>query len=1046
MKKYNPVINWKTGVLRFKRTGIITSIHPTRRQRTTVDEKLNRRPVEACVASSSKKDDLKKRGSDSAGTSKGQQGQKEARVLGGNDKPPDIPQEYKKWMQLFVEETTAKALPIHQSWDHEIELESGKEPTFGPIYALSEKELTVLRGYIDENLKKGFIRESKSPAGYPILFAPKKDGKLRLCVDYRKLNDITIKNRYPLPNISELQDRLSRAKIFTKLDLRGAYNLIRMKAGEEWKTAFRTRYGHYEYLVMPFGLTNAPATCQALVNNVVRAHLDRTAIAYLDDILIYSETKEAHIQHVQDILTCLSQARLLLKPEKCEFHKESVEFLGFVVSTTGIRMSPEKIKAIAEWPTPHDVKSVQSFLGFANFNRRFIEGYSKIALPLTDITKKDNGFQWGSSQQKAFTTLKEACQNPPVLCTFRANEPARIETDASDLAIGACLCQEKDSKWHPIAYYSRKMSAAEQNYDIHDKELLAVVCALQNWRVYAESCSELTIFTDHKNLLNFTTTKELNRRQVRWSELLGQYKFKILYTPGKDNGRADALSRRTDHMESKDITEKPILKQEKDGSLVPTQTLAATTRVSVQDIAPTLKEGYVNDSLAMQLRNQQPGQELLQYKGKTYLPERCAEEVIRDHHDDPLLGHPGVSKTVELLQREYATPRLRTHVEKYIRECIQCQQNKSARHAKYGQIQFAPVPDTPWKDVTMDFVVKLPKSKDPVTGDTFDSIMVIVDKLTKYAIMIPYKETHKAYQLGFILLDRLIRDHGIPESITSDRDRLFTSHYWKTLIAAIGTKLRLSTAYHPETDGQTERTNQTMEAYLRHYVSYKQNNWVSLLPMAQLALNDKRSDTTGLSPFFANYGRHANLFLKPREGSRAEKATVLASDMKSLHSDMQQQISEVNTKTQQRVNKKRKMYPQLKKGDKVYLNTKNLKSKRPSKKLDHVKVGPFLIKQSKGPVNYELQLPPDAKVYPVFHVSLLEPANSRTTLQKEWKFEAETEEYEVEEILEQKGQEYFVKWKNCEESESTWEPIGHLRNCQTLLRQFHQTQQTQQHR
>ena len=293
---------------------------------------------------------------------------------------------------MFEEETTAKALPKHQPWDHKIELETGKAPTFGPIYALSEKELKVLRGYLDENLKKGFIRESKSPAGYPILFAPKKDGSLRLCVDYRKLNDITIKNRYPLPNIGELQDRLGKAKIFTKLDLRGAYNLIRMKEGEEWKTAFRTRYGHYEYLVMPFGLTNAPATCQALINNVVRAHLDRSAIAYLDDILIYSETTEEHVSHVQEVLGCLSQAGLLLKPEKCEFHRRSVEFLGFVVSTKGISMSPEKIKAIAEWPTPHDVKEVQSFLGFANFNRKFIEGYSKKALPLTDITKKDIGF------------------------------------------------------------------------------------------------------------------------------------------------------------------------------------------------------------------------------------------------------------------------------------------------------------------------------------------------------------------------------------------------------------------------------------------------------------------------------------------------------------------------------------------------------------------------------------------------------------------------------------------------------------------------------
>ena len=264
----------------------------------------------------------------------------------GKDIPLDIPKEYLRYMQLFQEEVDAKALPKYQPWDHEIELEPGKEPIFGPIYALLEKELQVLRGYIEENLKKGFIRESKSPAGYPILFAPKKDGSLRLCVDYRKLNDITIKNRYPLLNIGELQDRLGKAKVFTKLDLRGAYNLIRMKEGEEWKTVFRTRYGHYEYLVMLFGLTNALATYQALINNVLRHHLDKTVVAYLDDILVYLEDEEEHVQHVLEVLECLKQARLLLKPEKCEFHKKKVDFLGYDISTEGVQMSQDKIKDI----------------------------------------------------------------------------------------------------------------------------------------------------------------------------------------------------------------------------------------------------------------------------------------------------------------------------------------------------------------------------------------------------------------------------------------------------------------------------------------------------------------------------------------------------------------------------------------------------------------------------------------------------------------------------------------------------------------------------
>ena len=280
----------------------------------------------------------------------------------------------------------------------------------------------------------------------------------------------------------------------------------------------------------------------------------------------------------------------------------------------------------------------------------------------------------------------------------------------------------------------------------------------------------------------------------------------------------------------------------------------------------------------------------------------------------------------------------------------------------------------------MDFITKLPKSKDPTTTEVYDAIMVIVDRLTKYAIMLPFKEKYNAEQLAFLLLDRLIRDHSIPESITSDRDKLFTSNYWKTLLGIIGTKLRMSTAYHPQTDGQTERANQTLETYLRHYVNKKQNNWVQLLPMAQLAYNDKLSQTTGLTPFFANYGKNPNSFLQPRKGPNAEKALVKAKELKKVHNQLTETIKETNKKVRQQADKSRKDGPQLKKGDKVYLLTRNLKTKKPSKKLDHVKVGPFLIIEERGPVNYKLDLPKDSKRYPVFHVSLLEPADPNTPL------------------------------------------------------------------
>ena len=477
LEKHNPIIDWKKGVLRFQRCDCVIDIRPIHRQRSAMEEATyvinqmqritaSRDNTEAVIAS--------------ADTDKGTS-DRQSRGRGGDNAPPGIPQEYQKWKRLFEEEEGLLALPKHQPWDHEIKLIPGSKPTFVPLYPLSEKQLRFQKKYLDDNLAKGFIRKSQSQVAYPMLFVPKKDGELRPCVDYRKLNDITIKNRYPLPNIEELQQRLQGAQWFTSIDLRGAYNLIRMKEGEEWKTAFRTRYGLYEYAVMPFGLTNAPATCQELINDTLREYLDIFVVAYLDDILVYTTgTLATHIQQVHQVLSKLNDRNLKVKPEKCEFHQHNLRFLGFIVGRNGIQIDPEKTRSVSEWPTPKTVKDVQSFLGLANYNRKFIAGYSRIANPLTELTKKEIGFKWEQPQKAAFEALKQATQKSPVLRMFDPKKPILLETDASDYAIGACITQETDEERHPIAYYSRKMSPAEQNYDIHDKELLAIVSALQH--------------------------------------------------------------------------------------------------------------------------------------------------------------------------------------------------------------------------------------------------------------------------------------------------------------------------------------------------------------------------------------------------------------------------------------------------------------------------------------------------------------------------------------------------------------------------------------
>jgi hypothetical protein len=291
-----------------------------------------------------------------------------------------------------------------------------------PIYSLSEKELEALRKYIEENLAKGYIKPSKLPARYPILFIPKKDGKLRLCVDYRRLNEITVKNRYTLPLIQELQNRIKGARFFTKLDLRETYHKIRIKEDEEWKTAFSSRFSHFEYQVMPFGLTNTPATFQAFIDDVLREYLDDFCVVYLDDILIYSKSRHEHVKHVTMVLKALEKAGMRINGEKSTFHVTEVEYLGFIITRDGVKIDLVKTKAVQEWPQPTNITEVQEFLGFANFYRRFIKGYSGVATPLTNLTKKEKPFVWTENEQFAFEELKHRFTTAPILAILDTKE------------------------------------------------------------------------------------------------------------------------------------------------------------------------------------------------------------------------------------------------------------------------------------------------------------------------------------------------------------------------------------------------------------------------------------------------------------------------------------------------------------------------------------------------------------------------------------------------------------------------------------------------
>jgi hypothetical protein len=929
----------------------------------------------------------------------------------GDSIPQSIPVEHHAYLDVFSK-SQAELLPLERPYDCEILLkdESGVPP-FKPLYNLSGPELNTLKEYIDEMLAKGFIRPSKSPCGAPIFFVKKKDGSLRPCVDYRELNEMTVKNRYPLPLISELLDRLGDAKVFTKIDLRGAYNLVRMKPSHEWKTAFRSRFGHFEYLVMPFGLTNAPAIFQAMMNDIFRQELDQFVVIYLDDILIYSQDITSHINHINTVLSKLRKFNLYAKLEKCEFHKPSIEFLGYIVSAQGLSMSPEKIQSILDWKAPTTVTAVQSYLGFCNFYRKFINNYSALAKPLTDLTKKSIPFKWTSATDEAFNNLKVAITAAPVLKHVDPSLPFILETDASDFALGSVLSQpdshQQNAALHPVAFFSRKLNEAECNYTVHDKELLAIVASLRFWRHYLAGAKDILVYSDHKNLTFFRTRRILKQRHARWAELLSEFDFKLCYQPGSHNLIADALSRRHD-----------LASKEGDGSNQHSKFESTLLPTSVWNMAiQEVKSLYQNE----------------------ISDEAEKLKILQSRHDSLSAGHPGQHKTYDLVTRDFWWPGIRNYIKNYVKSCDVCQRNKASRHKPYGLLEPLPIPSLPWSSIGMDFIVKLPKSQG------YDSILVFVCKRTKQAHFIPCNETIDAVGTAKLFLAHIYKIHGLPLTIISDRGPQFRSAFWKSLMTSLGIKLNMSSAYHPQTDGQTERVNQTLEQYLRCFVNYHQDNWTDLLPLAEFAYNNVPAAASQVSPFYANYGFNLRSDLLANEPiSNNPTALTHLDKIKEANRFLETALKSAQENQKKYADKHRKQH-NFAIGQKVWLLRRNLKTKRPCDKLDNLKLGPFLIIEQINPVAFKIDLPETMHIHPVFHVSMLEAYHTNDiphrTVSPSQPIEIDGEdEYEVEHILDARyfgnSLKFLVKWKGYANHDNTWEPESNLTNCLDKLLYF----------
>ncbi|KAF8823142.1 hypothetical protein HHX47_DHR12000006 [Lentinula edodes] len=973
-----------------------------------------------------------------------------------------VPEQYRDFKKVFSE-SASERLPAHQPWDHAIDLVPGAPATMRTkIYPMSLNEQEELDRFLEENLRKGYIVPSKSPISSLVFFIKKKDGKLRFVQDYRKLNEYTVKNRYPLPLVADIISRLQGARYFTKFDVRWGYNNIRIKKGHEWKGAFATTRGLFEPKVMFFGLTNSPATFQALMNAIFADLIAAGKVAvYLDDILIFSNDLEEHRRMVREVLTRLEKHDLYLRPEKCEFEQQQIEYLGLIISEGEVRMDPVKVAAVRDWPVPTNLRELRGFLGFANFYRRFIRNFAKIARPLNDLTKKDTSLTWTDTRQKAFDTLREAFISAPILALWTPDRPTRIEVDASGFATGGALMQKQDDgQWHPVAFRSASMQPAERNYEIYDREMLAIIEALKDWRNFLEGLPQpFDIITDHSNLEFWRTAQDLTRRQARWALYLSRFDFHMIHRPGRVNTQADALSRMAVHhvSDSDDNRQQTVLKPGhfvKIAASILQNPLedrirkASEREAQVLEGLKTVKEHGLQ-RLANGIAEWEEDNGLVYYRGRVYVPanDDLRTEVLRQCHDHPTAGHPGLHGTLDLVSTHFWWPTLHSFVEKYVEGCEVCARKKIQRHPR-AVTQPLDVPSGLWEEVGVDLITQLPNSQG------YDAVLVCTDLYGKQIHAIPCTSSITAEGVADIYYREIFRLHGLPLHFKSDRGPQFAAKLMRSLLARLGIKSDLTSGYRPQSNGQTERANQEVEKYIRLYVGRQQDDWAEHLPMAEFVINSRTHSALGMSPFELTYG-YLPLFNIPvgqRSGIPAVDDHIRI--LREARQDAGAALHLGKKQQKEGYERGKQKAHQFKVGDLVWLSAEDINLQLSSEKLGDRQLGPYRILEKIGPLDYRLDLPLSLdRLHPVFHVDKLYPWKGNSingeipTPPEPVYLEDEDEpEYEVEEILDSrvrwKKLEYLVKWKGYDAGHNSWEPAANLSRAPKIVRAFHKKHPT----
>ena len=919
----------------------------------------------------------------------------------------DLLREYR---DVFPEKVPDR-LPKDKGSRHEIVLEPGSKYCVTRQWPLPKEQVKVIDDFFAARKAAGHVRESSSPHCSPTFCVKKPNGGWRIVHAYNKLNAATVPAQTPIPRKDVIIDSMTGSSIFSTMDLRDGFYQILMRVSDVPLTAVSTPSGMlWEWLVMPQGLKNAPATFNRVVTHLLRP-CRAFAPSYFDDVYIHSKAcdglsdVEVHRLHLRRVLQILRDNGLYANLQKCMFGVEEIPVLGDFVGVNGCRVDPEKVSAIVNWPAPTCVKDLRKWLGLANYLHKYTRNYADMVRPLSSLLKKLSEWTWSEEHQRAFDLIKHSITTAPILALPDFDKPFSVVCDASDFAIGCSLMQVDDRGINrPVSYQSRQLKAAELNYPVHDRELLAMKYALVKFRVYLLGSTPFIIYTDHASLRTAVNTPHLSQRMARWLSFFAEYNFRVEYKPGRENILADALSRRPDFENSSEV-------------------LASVTSVQ-STLHDRIRSAYEQDEQCHHL--------LKYFKQNISLPSRlehklhrfsCSEgllfyhadehdeprimipndesirrDILYECHDAPTSGHLGREKTYLSVTRMFYWPKLYKYVSKYVRTCEICQRVKPAPSTA-APLKSLPIAHDYWASVSLDFVFGLPADAKNRTG-----ILVFVDRTSKMVHLCAVKANVTAEQTARLFFDRIFAYHGLPDTIVSDRDPRFTSKFWRALFSLIGSKLHMSTADHPESDGQTERSNRVVEDILRSYATSNPRSWSSMLPLVEFAMNNAVHASTGFSPFYLNHMRHPrvpymvgvsnfseggtpnSISASSDRQPNSKAVTEFVDKRMSVLAQVRDALANAQDMQKRQADKYgRKNTHVFEVNDKVLLSTKNLPSHAVtnlgSSKLLPRYIGPFKVMAKVSSHSYRLDIPKSMRLHPTFYVGLLKPYRSDDSVQ-----------------------------------------------------------------